>query len=93
MAFKLDSIGDVARLVVYSDLKKVLTSKGYMVEISSITVRVYKDNKIKARIWMYPDNLHAKIWVGTMMPHKLLWDDPEFFNKVVALVSGALGAT
>ncbi len=87
----LNYIGDVARLTVFHDLEKALIPLGYRVEFSRITVRIYKGSTLAGRIWLYPQDMHLRVMIGgKLLPYRLVFDDPKFFDKIVNIVISAL---
>ena len=90
----LNTIADVARLGIFQEIQRLFNGHNdYKVELSNIGVRVYKNEKIVARIYLYSKDVSPQISVnGQVLQIRFVYDDPMFFIKVAETVGRALGA-
>lgn len=83
MKYTEESVADIVRQEISSNLAKILIPLGYRIESSSISIRIYKDNCKVASLWLYRKDLYLKMRVrGKPIKEKLGYDDPNFFDKV-----------
>lgn len=91
MPYEPKTVSDVARLTVYEDLCAVLRPEGYDLELSAISIRIYKENSIVAILWLYPNDITLSFRVsGKHIPLAFNFADPKFFDKVKDAVVSCL---
>lgn len=91
MSYKPETISDIARLAVYEDLCAALKPLGYDIELSSISIRIYKSKAISAILWLYPNDIKLSLRIGgPPVKFEFTFDDPKFFDKVKDAVLGYL---